>query len=309
MIAHLDTLLFRLFRWRIAQLSADGQVRFQPPDDDWRLAVPTIADADGNPALSLNVYLFDLRENRQLRSNERERRFVGNDAFETPPPLRLDCHYLVSAWSPVLPSPATEPVLDEHALLAEAAQALSQADPLDPAQLCAATRPGLPAIPVPAPLADELFPLTLLPVEGFPKLGEFWGAMGQNPRWKPCIYAVVTVPLKEASQRVGPLVTTAYAETLTRQMRGSGETFLHIGGTLRASAAAGAAVLPGATVELLSAAGLRRQLVRSDVNGRFVFVQVSPGHYRFHFTATGFGSVTTAPRAVPSPGGGYDLHF
>ena len=40
----------------VAELTADAQVRFQPPDEQWRALVPSITDAAGNPANSLNVY-------------------------------------------------------------------------------------------------------------------------------------------------------------------------------------------------------------------------------------------------------------
>jgi len=309
MIALLDQLLFRLFRSRIVGLSADPQVRFQPPDDDWRAAVPTIADASGHPAVSLNVYLFDLRENRKLRHNERERTDIGFDSYITQPPRRVDCHYLISAWSPVTPSPMVEPAFDEHALLADAARVLGESDPLDPVTLCAATRPGLPAVPVPAELVGETLPVTLLPVEGFLKLGEFWGTMGQHNRWKPCLYAVVTVALKDVPVRSGGIVTTALMHTRTTGHPESEETFMHIGGSLRASAAINAPVVPGAWVELLTGANVRRQVVVSDALGRFVFVQVSPGSYRLRYAAQGFTAQLSAPFTVPSPSGSYDQHF
>jgi hypothetical protein len=34
-------------------------------------------------------------------ANERERRFDNGMVFEDPAPARLDCHYLISAWSPM----------------------------------------------------------------------------------------------------------------------------------------------------------------------------------------------------------------
>ena len=77
---------------------------------------------------------MDLRENRKLRTNERERTYVGSDVYETPPPRRVDCHYLISAWSPVLVTPGIDPTFDEHALLAEVARVLGQRDVLDPAR-------------------------------------------------------------------------------------------------------------------------------------------------------------------------------
>jgi len=187
---------------------------------------------------------------------------------------------------------------------------LGQHDPIDPVAICAASRfPGLVPIPVPAALVGETLPLTFLPVEGFPKYAEFWGTMGDKHRWKPCVHAVITIALKDSPVRSGPLVTTAFVETLTRDSPGSGEIFMHIGGTLYASAAANAPPVPGATVELLTAASVRRQLVVTDVDGRFVFVQVSPGKYLLRYGAVGFGSMTSPPIDVPSPSGGYDIHF
>ena len=304
MIDHLDTLLFRLFRWRITELTTDLQVRFQPPDQSW---LTMVSNSTGN---CLNVYLADLRENRRLRTNERPRSHSGSDVYELPPPRRVDCHYLISAWSPAPPTPGLDTTPDEHALLAETALVLGRDDVLDPAPICAATRPpNLFAIAVPPPLAGELLPVTVLPVEGFSKYAEFWGTMGSSNRWKPCVYAVITIPLKESPVRAGPMVTTLSIETATSGASGSGETFLHIGGTLRATGLPNAAVVPGATVELLTTSSVRRQVVRTDVDGRFVFVQVAPGDYLLRFGAVGFGSITSPVLVVPAPSGSYDIHF
>lgn len=305
MIDQLDALLHRLFRNTIAELTADAQVRFQPPDEDWRSLVPTITDGSGNPANSLNVYLADLRENRKLRTNERERIVVGQDILEGPPPRRVDCHYLISAWSPVSVTVGIDPTLDEHGLLAEAARVLGTHDELDPVAIFGMSNP--PAPPPPA-IVDERFPLTLLPVEGFPKYAEFWGTMGDKNRWKPCVYAVVTVALKEAPVRSGPMVTTAMMDTLITDQPATADTLMQIGGTVRASSAANAPVVPGAWVDLRTGAGVRRQLVRTDSDGRFLLVQVAAGSYQIRISATGLGSVV-APIDVPAPSGSYDLHF
>lgn len=310
MIDHLDTLLFRLFRWQVAELTANGQVRFQPPDEDWRTLVPNISDANGLPANSLNVYLADLRENRRLRTNERERTVVGNDVYETPPPRRVDCHYLISAWTPVQATPGMDPTPIEHSLLAEAARVLGRRDELDPAEICAATRPpGLPAIAVPPPLVGELLPVTLLPVDGFPKYAEFWGTMGDKHRWKPCIYAVVTVALKESPVRAGAIVTTTITNVLQRGAPGSVETRFHIGGVV-GDAANPPQPVPGAWVELLDNTGIVRvQLTRADGAGRFVFADVALGSYGLRATSHPQGTTPIRSITVPEPTGNYDLRF
>ncbi len=299
MIDHLDLLLQRLLRNRIAQLTTDAQVRFQPPDEEWRKLV---SNTTGN---SLNLYLVDLRENRKLRTNERERRTVGLDVFETQPPRRVDCHYLLSAWSPVTVTSLIDPTPDEHALLADAARALGEHDELDPVAIYAASTP--PVAP-PAAIAQERFPITLLPVEGFPKLGEFWGTMGDGNRWKPCVYFVVTVTLHEAESLSGPMVTTALAETRVAGEPGTAQALAQFGGTLRASAAGGAAPVAGAWVDLRTTAGARRQLVRTGADGRFLFVQIPPGSYLLQVSATGFAPFSAAID-VPSSSGDYDMHF
>ena len=304
MIDHLDNLIHYLLRHSIQEITADGQVRFQPPDHDWRLLVGSITDASGSPANSLNVYLADLRENRTLRSNAREQVVVGQDVYEVPPPRRVDCHYLISAWSPVTVTAGIDPTVDEHALLAETARVLGAHDELDPVAIYALANP--PAAP-PAAIAAERFPLTLLPVDGFPKYAEFWGPMGDKNRWKPCVYAVITVALKELPVRAGPIVTTTITGTLLSGVLDSSNTRFHIGGIVLDAAAQ---PVPVAWVELLTPlpASTRQQLTRADARGRFVFADVPAGSWRLRATAP---QGVTAPRdiAVPEPTGNYDVHF
>lgn len=305
MIDHLDTLLHRLFRYSIAELTADAQIRFQPPDEDWRSIVPTITDGAGNPANSLNVYLVDLRENRRLRSNEREQMVVGQDIFEVPPPRRVDCHYLISAWSPVTVTAGIDPTMDEHALLAEAARVIGAHDDLDPVAIYALSNPPAPP---PAAIANERFPITLLPGDGFPKYAEFWGTMGDRNRWKPCVYAVVTVALKEAAVRAGPMVTTTIARTLMTDAPTSENTLFHIGGVVHDNAVPSQPV-PLAWVELLTTLNDRRQFTRADALGRFVFADVPGGAWRLRASAEPFGVTAVRNITVPEPTGIYDLNF
>ena len=316
MIHLLDDLLRQLFLSRITQLVTQSQVRFQPPDDDFRLLAMGMTDGGGNAVNTLNVYLADLRENRRLRSNERERHQLGADVFETPPPRKVDCHYLISAWSPVPVSLAIDPTPDEHALLAEVTRVLGAADELDVDAVYAA---ALPPIAPPALIAGERFPLTLLPVEGFPKIAEFWGTMGQNSRWKPFVSVVITVTLHETPLPAGPLVTTVFSHTLPTDSPAEVETRFHIGGTVRPNAGSND-VVPLALVELLTMAGLRLNTARTDALGRFVFADVPAGDYQLRARLTVLPPPAMPPPpatavsplnlvTVPSPGGGYDIHF
>ena len=221
MIHHLDNLLRHLFLDQIAELASEDQVGFQPPDEDWR---GHVTNQEGN---ALNVYLVDLRENRKLRSNERVRAVQDRIISETPAPRRVDCHYLITAWSPAQPGPAVEPTLDEHALLAAVTGVLMRHESLIPRKVYdPAPLPGT----FPAEVADAELPTLVLPVEGFAKLSEFWGTMGANHQWKPAVYLVVTIPVILRTEVAGPMVTTRITEYRQTGRPETAEVWIQIGG-------------------------------------------------------------------------------
>jgi uncharacterized protein DUF4255 len=297
MIDQLDVTLRRLFTTRVPGITSDAQVKFQPPDEVWRGYVKTLT-VGGNPANALNVYLVDLRENRKLRSNERERATLNGNVQDTVSPRRVDCHYLISAWSPADVTPAIEPTLDEHALLYDVARVLTSTDPLAPDDVFA------PAAPPPL-MAGEVLPTILLPPEAFIKLAEFWGTMGDQHRWRPCVYLIVTVPTRFAPGPAGPPVTTVLADTRAADAAATAEVLAVIGGVVRT----GAPLVPvdRAWVELLTPLNVRLQLARTDADGHFTFAHVQPGNYQLRASSATLGP--SPPRAidVPSPTGEYDL--
>ena len=227
MIDLFDNLLRQMFIEQIAEITDESQVRFQPPDADWRTYVTNLT-VGGNPANALNVYLIDLRENRRLRSNERVRSFSNGVAEDEPAPARLDCHYLISAWSPATVSPAVEPTLDEHALLYQAVAVLTRNGPFNPSRIYPAGSAALNAWP--APFRDTELPVELLPVEGFNKLAEFWSGMGQGALWKPAIYLIVTLPVALVLEIAGPMVTTRITEYRMTDRPETAEVWIQIGG-------------------------------------------------------------------------------
>jgi len=296
MIDYLDRMIAQLIHDRV---DATLFVGFQPPDDDWRTkAIPGNANA-------VNVFLLELRENRRLRSNERMRSVMNGDIFEQPAPRRVDCHYLITAWSPASVTPQVDPTFDEHALLYAIASAVAEADPFIALDIFAGSGipPGLPP-----DLLDAQLPVTLLPVEGFHKYAEFWGTMGRHHQpWKPAVYIVVTLPLPLEQERSGAMVTTAMTDWRqgTGAGAGVGELLSDIGGTVRDSAAPPQPV-PLAWVELLTMPGARLQLANADASGRFVFARVPSASYRLRATGVASGPVVRTID-VPSPTGEYDL--
>ena len=303
MLNSLDALLRQLLATRVTLLRAgtpptvlDEQIGVRPPDADWR------TDVDGlSPRRALNVYLTELRENRKLRSNERIRHATNGVVSEEPPPVSVDCHYLITAWSPADESAGrTE---DEHELLGEVLAVLTATQALVPRLVFA---PGSVPAGFPALWTDAALPLTVAPTEGFPRLPEFWNTMaGPLHPWKPAVVAIVTVPVKQVASLTGPPVTTATAGVRTND---SVDTLVAIGGTLFTATGGPRRAVADATIGIETPAGKRVASARSDVAGHFRLGCFGPGQYRLRAAVAGFAPASREVE-VPSAGGEYDLEL
>jgi hypothetical protein len=203
-----------------------------------------------------------------------------------------------------------EPTIDEHALLYNTIAALNATEPMIARQVYA---PNPLPLGFPTAIADEELPSTLLPVEGYHKLAEFWGTMGDDHRLKPAIYLVLTVPVLYAPQPMGGMVTTRITEYRTRDAAGASDVWIEIGGTVRD----GNVVVPAgqpqpavaqAWVVLETLAGARVHVTRSNALGRFAFNQLRVGDYRLRVSTEALGE-TVRDVHVPSPSGEYDVMF
>jgi hypothetical protein len=304
MINALDKMLGELFVTSIDEITDSSQVGFEPPDDKWRGYVSGLT-VGGKAVNALNVYLADLKENRMLRSNQRIREFRNGMFTESPQPRRVDCHYLISAWSPVTASlPTVEPTVDEHALLYKAVAALMDAEPFIAREIYGPA--GLPA-GFPAMIADAQLPSIILPVEGFPKIAEFWGAT-RTVHWKPAIYLIVTLPVALPLQITGPMVTTRFAEYRTIGEAQLMETLVQIGGSV--IKAADGTTLAGAWLLLEDSAGKPFRTATTDQDGHFTFTGLTSGNYQLRVRAQGFAEpVPPIQVVVPSPTGNYDVQL
>jgi uncharacterized protein DUF4255/carboxypeptidase family protein len=293
--ATLEELLIR----RVTRLGAgalSSQIGFQPPEANWMPAM-------GRP-VALNVYLVDLREDRRLRSNERFPRSVNGGVVQELAPMRLDRHYLISAWSQ--DADLSERARTEHELLSEVVAVLANTPVLIPRSVYPPG--GLPS-GFPAQLADEPLPVTVVPHDGFPKLAEFWGTMagGTHP-WKPVVYLIVTVPVFLDAVFAGAEVTTVGTEYRPIGSTGGGEILVQIGGVLR-DRNANPVEVGRAWVELSDAAGARVQTTRTNTRGEFTFADLSPGSYHLEARAPGHSQAAEVDVTVPSASGRYDLEF
>ena len=298
--------LIRHYLKQSSRLNDDNQIGFQPPDEQWRSKVSNLGDA-------VNVYLVDLRENRKLRSNERIRSYDNGTFVKEPAPARLDCHYLITAWSAAQPAPQVSPSLEEHQLLYEVIAILLESSPFNASQTYKNDAFKLSLWPKRFQNCD--LPTLLLPADGFPKLSEFWQSMGQGARWKPCIYLVVTLPIALMKTIEDPPVTTRVTEYRQAGYPEPVEQWRHqIGGYIFDTTKP---LVDGRSVGTINAwVGLETteslpellQVTHTNDLGQFTFTNLRIGNYQLRVRSPGLSEVVR-PISVPSSEGHYDIHL
>ncbi len=304
MLNLLDLLLRDLFIATVPGITTDAQVGFQPPNDDWHTYVSNLGTQ-----LALNVYLIDLREDRKLRMNDRVRTVQNGTVSETAASIKMDCHYLISAWSPAQPAPGVEPTLDEHNLLFQVVATLSGQQFLNPSRVYPAGSPQLNAWP--QPYRDREMQMMYLPVEGFRQFAEFWQTMGSDRPWKPAVHAVVTLPVPQPTFVAGGIVTTVLADVVLEDGNGKPELLVTIGGVVQdhSGAPVASAWVRLETPPVAPAViGKPIQIASTDAQGQFRFDRLGRDQYVIRARAQGLGEATLST-AVPSPTGSYLVQF
>jgi hypothetical protein len=246
-LADLDEALELLLRRELASTGFEGvAIAFDAPDREWAKALtqPT-----------LNLFLYDLRENHQRRGATWSGGTEDGRRTETRPPLWLDASYTLSAFS--------RAVQDEHRLLSQALTVLS-------------TYPELPDDVLPAPLGGLRREFGALHTRvGHPRhdaTPDFWTAVG-GP-YKLSFHYIATVPFPSGAvlhrgrpvhaQRLGVGDHLARRPELVERSR--------VAGTV---ADGGGAAVAQAWVTIR---GLGR-VCETDALGRFFFSGVPPGSH------------------------------
>lgn len=254
-----------------------ARVVFDRPDESFKQAQTTI-----------DLFLFDVRENTELRSNETLVARTNGHAAMHQFPTRVACTYLVTAW----PVGGTDLMLQEQQLLSQVFQVFA-AYPKIPANYLKGSMAGQsPALPTMATRPDEL-----------KNPAEFWAAIGNKMRASITItvtismdvFAPVTAPeAKTLVVRLGER-TAAGAETLkTATMTES----YRIGGKVTS----GGAAAVGAMIAV-AGSGLG---ARTDGNGNYVLGVIQPGAYVLNVRSN--GTTKQVNITVPaSAGSNYDV--
>jgi Pvc16 N-terminal domain len=154
-------------------------VKFEMPSKEWSatLTRPTI-----------NLFLYDVRENREFRSSNRTlaRSEDNTTGVVSRAPVRMDLSYLISVW--------TTDVADEHQLLGRVLQALLRS-PLLPEDILKGAMQAQP-LSVEAWVAQP---------ERLPNPWEFWGHMDHG--MKASLNYVITTSWQPFADENVQLVT------------------------------------------------------------------------------------------------------
>lgn len=165
---------------------------------------------------TVNLFLYDVKENRDLRDPTPILEKVGNTFVRRQPPVRVDCSYIVTAWSK---DANDNQVIEEHRLLAQALMWLTRF-------------PTIPAQYLQGNMTTQPYPLVMWVAQIDPNknAGEFWDALAIPPR--AAFYLTVTVAMELGLADSGALVTTRFTD-LTPAAPTAAETMVQIGGYVR----------------------------------------------------------------------------
>lgn len=250
-----------------------------------------------NPQGSVCLFLYDIRENRELRTNEPLRvvNKSGQPTIERSP-TRVVCSYLVTAWPAekigvdqkdklhIDDETAVDLNLLEHLLLSEVLQVFSRY-PIIPAS---SLQGKLADPPQPVPL-----PMITAQAEGLTNISEFWTAIGSNLRPSLNVKATISVQAAAPDPEAKPVVERIVQDIPSRlEIKGQINDAAH-------SPVAGARI---AIVEL-------DLNTTSDSNGQYNFGQVPIGKYHLQINWRAGDKLRrqTVEINVPASAGAYDI--
>ena len=271
MISELDEAIKNLIITKGELSPSQVDIDFQAPDREWSVSIskPTV-----------NIYLYDIRENHQLRGTE----WVinrNNDGTATRKkiPNRFDISYLITVWA--------NDVSDEHRLLWNVMSTLFR-------------YPEIPEDVLSGVLQGHMYPIktsTAQPDGLFNNLSDFWAAL--DNKIKASINYVVTLPLDKETAFTATTVKTKIIDVKPPET--DSERIIQIGGLVQES---GKPVkgLTGAKV-LAKEAGMT---ARIDAEGYYTFPNIRIGKQTFKVIADG---KELKEMVVTIPSDNYDLEI
>ncbi len=263
MIKKIDELLETYLFYELGEPDSSVlEFGFELPERKWSGGI----DQD-----TVNIYLLDIDENRELRKNEWERRYEGTEVKKSKPPAMVDLYYIVTLYTRP-PDPARE-----HDLLGRIVKALYRFDSV--------AKEGFGFTPeleeVARSVSLELFPKSYID----DRLGlQLWSAIDQSAR--PLVPVRVTAPFDLSLERGGGIVRSREISFVPLESR-----LYALRGRVEGEADGALVPLANAEVELKEG-GQRLQMRRSDAKGRFALMRIPRKPLTLVVTAEGYKSGT-----------------
>lgn len=241
---------------------SEVDIGFAAPDDPWR--------KKGNK-LELNIYLYDIRENRKLRTNEMQvQRFSDATVGQRKAPPRLECNYIITAWNKAHPHRNEDSELQEHRLLSQVLRILLQ-KPTIPAEYLHGYLKG----------QEPALPMVAAQPNGMQNAVEFWNGLGCPAR--PSVICSVTLSMDPGQWRTGPLVVARVSDYVQMGEPGTLMQFIQIGGRVTDMGDPPKGI-GGAVVAIKE---LDKQAF-TDPGGYYKLDNLPKGRFLFEVTAPGF---------------------
>jgi hypothetical protein len=246
--------------------------RINPLEVDILFEAPTLERFQRMTRPAISIYLFDVRENLDLRNTSFPTTKTATSAQRRMPPRRIDLYYMVSALS--------TDVDDEFRLLWRALATLMR-------------HPDFPDEMLPEELRYLQTPLRARPLQGedAQRSVDIWSALSMEPH--PSFSYIVTAPMELDVAIDMPLVltnTTRYGRGATPLDR---DTFINIGGIVRDSQGEG---LEGVLVAI---EGSAKDPVRTNALGQYRLIHVPVGELKLLVSRAG-GANQSVTITVPS---------
>ena len=165
----------------------DAQVSFDRPDENFKPSQATV-----------NLFLYDVREDPELRSNESVLTLSNGLAQIRRAPLRVACSYLLTAW----PVGGAEPALQEHHLLSQALMVLSRYPKIPDKFLQGELKKQRPENDEAKKKLYPALPMLTAKMEGVKDPHEFWAAIGGKMRASIRVTATIAMEVVEPEKPV-----------------------------------------------------------------------------------------------------------
>lgn len=286
MLADLDESIKQLLKEELPIKNGEIDVKFEQPKREWsaKLTKPTV-----------NFFLYDLRENVQLRRAGIDQVNNGgaplNMAQMKKAPHKLDCFYMLTVW-------AAEPE-DEHRLMTRALMALMR-HPTIPDHVLQGTMRN-PGAPINTFVARH---------DKLTNPAEVWSALDNEMR--PSVSFTATITLDPWTEFTGPIVSTytlragqASNLPLSQELDGDEPDYekAFIGGTVRSKSKD-----KEPQIGLEVAIKGRGWFDTTDDQGRFILGSMPHGDYTLVVWPPK-GKPKEKKISVPTPDGNYDLEI